>query len=66
MLICSRIPKMISCGEADVLTRLYCSRGEEFIGLNGHQFGVRLDDANGSELVWEEIVLDWAETEFGL
>ena len=60
-----RISKMISCSLADILHRLYCSQAEAFICLNDHGFGVLLDEANGSALVWEEIVLDWSETEFG-
>ena len=53
---------MISCGIADVLMRVDCSRAEAFVCLNYHEFGVQLDVANVSALVWEEIVLDWAET----
>ena len=56
------IPKMISCGIANVLTRLDCSQAEAFIGLNDHQFWVQLDAANCLALVREEVVSDWAET----
>ena len=54
---------MVSCSIADILPWLYGSRAEAFIGLNYHEFRVIFYQANGSALVWEEIVLDWAETE---
>ena len=53
---------MRPCSISEVLPQLYGSRAEAFVRLNYHDFWVRLDKANGSALVWEEIVADGAET----
>ena len=52
---------MVSCSISEVFPRLYGSWAEVFVRLNYHEFWVRLDNANGLALVWEEIVADGAE-----
>ena len=53
---------MVSCSISEVLPRLYGSRAKAFVRLNYHEFGVIFYQANGSELVREEIVADGEET----
>ena len=48
---------------SEVFPRLYSSWTEAFVHLNYHEFWVRLDKANGSALVREEIVAEGVETE---
>ena len=54
---------MVTCCVSDVLPRIYFYRAEAFVYLNNHEFRVLFYQENGSALAWEEIVLDWAETE---
>ena len=62
MSICLSVSKMVFFRESEVLLWLYISWAEAFVCLNHHPFFDLLDKSDSSALMWEDIMVDGAET----
>ena len=63
MSMCLSVSEMVFFRESEVFLWIYISRSKAFVCLNHHQFGVLIEKADSPALMWEDIVVDGAETE---